>query len=98
MQASLQRTVFSSRAAHRCSHQARQASAAQLRRQHSVRAVATSAAAGSDVELVATVGHLISWLASSGATVTDRLEPKRFKADVGDRVGLIAARDAAAGE
>lgn len=59
--------------------------------------VATAATAGSDVELVATVGHLISWLASGGAQVTDRLEPKRFKADVGERVGLIAARDAGAG-
>jgi hypothetical protein len=50
------------------------------------------------VELVATVGHLISWLAASGSKVTNRLEPKRFKADMGERVGLIAAQDAAAGE
>lgn len=50
------------------------------------------------MELVATVGHLLSWLAASGSKVTNRLEPKRFKADVGERVGLIAAQDAAAGE
>lgn len=68
----------------------------QVQRQHRVRA--TAAAAGSDVELVATVGHLISWLASNGAKITNRLEPKRFKADVGERVGLIATSDAAAGE
>jgi len=67
----------------------------QVQRQHRVRA--TAAAAGSDVELVATVGHLISWLASNGAKITNRLEPKRFKADVGERVGLIATSDAAAG-
>jgi hypothetical protein len=48
--------------------------------------------------LVATAGQLISWLASSGAQITNRLEPKRFKADVGQRVGLIASTDAAAGE
>jgi hypothetical protein len=80
----------------RCSFHARQIRAAQLRQP--VRATATSAAAGSDVELAATVGHLISWLTSSGASVTNRLEPKRFKADVGERVGLIAAVDAAAGK
>lgn len=60
--------------------------------------MSTSAAAGSDVELVATAGQLISWLASSGAQITNRLEPKRFKADVGERVGFIASTDAAAGE
>ena len=90
---------FSSQVSHRrCSVHARQVSTASQLRQTVRRAVATSAAAGSDIELVATVGHLISWLASSGASITNRLEPKRFKSDVGERVGLIAARDAAAGE
>lgn len=96
MQASMQRCSSSHSTHRRRSFHARQSKAAQLRQP--VRATATSAAAGSDVELAATVGHLISWLASSGASVTNRLEPKRFKADVGERVGLIAAVDAAAGE
>jgi hypothetical protein len=92
----MQRCSSSHSTHRRRSFHARQSKAAQLRQP--VRATATSAAAGSDVELAATVGHLISWLASSGASVTNRLEPKRFKADVGERVGLIAAVDAAAGE
>jgi len=45
------------------------------------------------VELVATVSHLIKWLQANGAAQTNKLEPKRFRTDVGERVGLIAACD-----
>jgi hypothetical protein len=50
------------------------------------------------VELAGTVSQLLAWLGSNGAAVSTRLEPKRFKADGGERVGLIASADAAAGE
>jgi histone-lysine N-methyltransferase SETD3 len=63
-----------------------------------VRALAASEQQSDQVELVATVAHLLKWLQGQGAPCTDRLEPKRFKADSGERVGMIAARDVQAGE
>ncbi|KAF8071199.1 setd3 [Scenedesmus sp. PABB004] len=51
----------------------------------------------SDVELAATASQLMKWLQAQGAPPTP-LEPKRFKADVGQRVGLIAGRDVSGGE
>eukprot|EP00882_Tetradesmus_deserticola_P007360 GHRQ01007754.1.p1 GENE.GHRQ01007754.1~~GHRQ01007754.1.p1 ORF type:complete len:476 (+),score=189.66 GHRQ01007754.1:146-1573(+) len=63
-----------------------------------LRAVAAFEQQSDQVELVATVAHLLKWMQGQGAPCTDRLEPKRFKADGGERVGLIAAADAQAGE
>lgn len=51
-----------------------------------------------EVELVATVAHLLKWLQANGAPDTSKLEPKRFKGDIGQRVGLIAAEDVHSGE
>lgn len=51
-----------------------------------------------DVELVATVAHLLKWLQANGAPVTSRLEPKRFRTDTAERCGMIAAGDVQTGE
>ncbi|KAF6255082.1 rubisco small subunit N-methyltransferase [Scenedesmus sp. NREL 46B-D3] len=85
----------------RSAHQHRQwstSSKLRLAPEVPLRALATSQQQSGQVELVATVAHLLKWLQGQGAPCTDRLEPKRFKADSGERVGMIAARDVQAGE
>lgn len=69
-----------------------------LRRHAADMTVKALAAQRSEVELVATVAHLLKWLHANGAPDSSKLEPKRFKGDVGDRVGLIAARDVQSGD
>eukprot|EP00879_Flechtneria_rotunda_P015067 GHRR01015744.1.p1 GENE.GHRR01015744.1~~GHRR01015744.1.p1 ORF type:complete len:507 (+),score=158.49 GHRR01015744.1:326-1846(+) len=81
-------------------HKPRANQLAQCRWHNGSRKVAARALAArsSDVELVATVAHLLRWLQTYGAQQTSNLEPKRFRTNVGERVGLIACRDVQQGE
>eukprot|EP00878_Enallax_costatus_P003647 GHUV01003861.1.p1 GENE.GHUV01003861.1~~GHUV01003861.1.p1 ORF type:complete len:495 (+),score=148.67 GHUV01003861.1:1566-3050(+) len=56
------------------------------------------AAQKNEVEVVATVAHLLKWLQANGAPDTSKLEPKRFRGDIGERVGLIASKDIQSGD